>query len=384
MVRYLLWLSLLMYFPARAQVVFTDTSYIHLFEAASLQEKGVMIDAYTDNCFYCKKMDSTAFADTAFGKFCNDRFIASRINAEEGFGIDFAMKYRIGAFPQVLIFDASGHLLYRWIGYANARMLQSFIHYQDSAGNFLQPLPQPFNFELDYPDFYRNTFKKRPDRSYPDPGQVKQFLSGRDVTEEVTWGVMSALATDPSWMDSILHHRDELNHRYSSLEVNSALQKFVFAEVKEAIKDVDEGRLFRALRMADRSFGADASEHRLRYSLYYYQMTGNWEGYLHQGESLVSDPVLYDSEKLTEIAQTLYRNTHNTALLEPAQKWMIPIVQTHKTYETVSTLAWLNFKLGHTEIAAVEAAEALRIAKDQEIKDTTETEALVKQINLKN
>lgn len=366
-----------------AQVQFSDSTFQSLVHQAKIEGKNVMVNMYTDWCPLCLKMDSTTYADTTFGNFISDRFLCLSLNAEEGFGIDFAMKYRVSRFPEILFFDSAGHLKYRWEGYIEAPTLKWFIANSDSVWHSLAPLPFPLDFTLDYPAFYRNTYKKRGQRSFPSDAEVTRFMTSRDsITDEVTWGVLSKLVTEIVWGDSIYKYRDILRTRFGQMEVNDKLQKYVYDRVKDAIKDNSESELYTALRKADIYLGKNAPPIKMRYQLYYYQMQGKWITYAELGGEIVRDTSLYDSEWLTEIAQTIHRNTKEPQAVAPALNWMKTIVQSDSSYTTLGTEAWLYYKMDQIPPAENAANAALKAASESEDLDTSEVEALLKMINL--
>lgn len=366
-----------------AQVQFSDSSFQSLVHQAKAEGKDVMVNAYTTWCVYCHKMDSTVYADTTFGNFINDRFSSLSINAEEGFGIDFAMKYRVSRFPEILFFDSDGHLKYRWEGYMEAPNLQWFITNSDSVWPNLAPLPSPLDFVLDYPDFYRNTYKKRGERSFPTDAEITRFMASRDsITDEVTWGVLSKLVTDYAWADSVHKYSDILSSRFESVEVNDKLQKFIYDRVKDAIKDNSESELYAALRKADKYLGENAPMFKMRYQLYFYQMQNNWITYAELGSEIARDTSLYDYQWLTEIAHTIHRNTKEPQAVAPALNWMETIVKSDSTYTTLGAEAWLYYKLDKIKPAENAANAALKAASAKEKSDTSEVEALLKMINL--
>lgn len=369
--------------PAVAQVQFSDTTFQALIQQSKDENKGVMVNVYTNWCTLCHKMDSTVFADTSFGSFLNQRYLSLSLNAEEGFGIDFAMKYRIQRFPEILFFNSDGHLKFRLEGYLQAPALEHFIIDTDSLEQYLAPLPYPLDFVLDYPDFYRNSFKKRGERSFPSEVQITKFMASRDsITDEVTWGVLSKLVTDYTWADSVYKYRDILSKRYGQLEVNDKLQNFVYGQVKAAIKDNSESELYAGLRKADKYLGDRAPKFKMRYQLYFYQMQKKWITYAELGSEIARDSSLYDTAWLTEIAQTIHRNTKEPQAITPALNWMKTIVKTDSTYNTLGTEAWLYYKLENITPAENAADAALRAASAKKNIDTSEVEALLKMINL--
>ncbi len=79
--------------------------------------KLIFIDCYTDWCGPCKRMAATSFKDEKVGKAFNDKFINLKIEMEKNpDGRELAMKYRINAYPTLLIINGEGKLIKKVIG----------------------------------------------------------------------------------------------------------------------------------------------------------------------------------------------------------------------------------------------------------------------------
>jgi len=89
-------------------------------KASKKQGKPVFIDAYTDWCGWCKKLDKSTFADARVIETLNSKFIVIKMNMEEGEGPEVAQKYGINGYPTLLYFDAKGIEIHRIGGFVKA------------------------------------------------------------------------------------------------------------------------------------------------------------------------------------------------------------------------------------------------------------------------
>ncbi len=348
-----------------SQVAFVEKPFEELVKQAKDEQKLVMVDAYTDWCGWCKVMDRETFSDSVVGDYMNPKFVSTKINMEEGFGIKLAAKYRISSYPQYLFFDGDGHLIQKLVGFIESKefieKLEPVVNLEDA----LPPLPEPLNFTMDYPEFYLNSFKKRKDRSYPSYEEVQAFLKTRsDLTDEVSWGVISRFIKDGEFANSVIENKDALIKKYGESEVNNKLASFVFNDVKAAIKDNDEMALETALNKADEILGDESESYKFRYKLYFYQMTERWSDYTAMGELVANNSDQFDPATLNQIAWSLYENDENQENLLKATAWMKRITEAEPSYAYLDTYAALLYKTTRYEDARKAAEKAIAIAEE--------------------
>lgn len=89
--------------------------------------KLIFIDCYTSWCGPCKRMAATTFKDDEVGKFFNDNFVNLKVDIEkdpDGEGI--AQRYRVRAFPTLLVIDGDGKLIKQTVGFQTKDKLMAF------------------------------------------------------------------------------------------------------------------------------------------------------------------------------------------------------------------------------------------------------------------
>ncbi|MDG1332389.1 MAG: thioredoxin family protein [Crocinitomicaceae bacterium] len=93
---------------------------------ASKSGKLIFIDAYTDWCGPCKRMAATTFKDPEVGKFFNKNFISLKVEMEKDLDRrEIAKRYRVSAYPTLIIIDGDGNLVKSVIGFKNKAQLMA-------------------------------------------------------------------------------------------------------------------------------------------------------------------------------------------------------------------------------------------------------------------
>lgn len=106
--------------PGKAQIQFFEGTFNEALQKAGTEQKKIFVDFYTVWCGPCKMMSRDVFADPEVGKYFNERFVSYQINAEDNAYADIVKKYRIQAYPTLLILDASGNVMGQEVGAMDA------------------------------------------------------------------------------------------------------------------------------------------------------------------------------------------------------------------------------------------------------------------------
>ncbi|MBS1563999.1 MAG: thioredoxin family protein, partial [Bacteroidetes bacterium] len=114
------YLFLLLLAPAFAaaqnrSIAFEQGSFAETLAKAKAQNKMVFVDCYTQWCGPCKQMAAHVFTQDSVADFFNARFVSLQLDMEKE-GKDKAAVYRVEAYPSFLLLDASGQLVYKFVG----------------------------------------------------------------------------------------------------------------------------------------------------------------------------------------------------------------------------------------------------------------------------
>lgn len=373
----LLKLFLIIPFWANAQVHFEEEPFLELVTKAKADGKLVMVDAFTAWCGWCKVMDRETFADSAVGAYINERFISTKIDMEEGFGIDLAMKHRVSQYPTYLFFDGDGQLLARLSGFMKPTAFKEAVETAIYSESHLPKGNDPMNFNLPYPEWHRSSFLKNKERSYPNAEQLERWLAEReDLSDEVSWGVMQRFVNGGQYALWIAEMRDTLAVKYGWEEVKNKLTALIFNDVKAAIKDRDETQLQNALNAVDRYLPEDAEAYKLRYRLYYYQVTEDWSRYTAAVDAMYQDTALYNDEAVVHAAQTVRSRSMDETALTKALEWIKPMVAHEPEYPVLVLYAGLLQKTGSIDEARKFAEMAIEKGEAEGI-DTNEGQSIL-------
>lgn len=105
-------------------ISFKKTSFEDAKAEAKKTGKLIFIDAYTDWCGPCKRMAATSFKDPQVGDIYNKNFINLKVEMEKDKdGPELARKYRVVAYPTLLIIDGNGKLVKQAVGMRNKDQL---------------------------------------------------------------------------------------------------------------------------------------------------------------------------------------------------------------------------------------------------------------------
>ena len=82
-------------FAQKEGIKFTQQNWNQVIIQAAKEDKIIFIDAYTDWCQPCKKMDKQVFPQKLVGDFYNKYFINIKLNMEKGIGKELKEKYGV-------------------------------------------------------------------------------------------------------------------------------------------------------------------------------------------------------------------------------------------------------------------------------------------------
>lgn len=95
---------------------FQALSFPAASELAAKERKLVFIDFYTTWCEPCKRLDAETFSNAGVARVIGDSAIAIKLDAEKG-GKQIAQRYKVSAYPTLLIVKSDGAEVDRIIGF---------------------------------------------------------------------------------------------------------------------------------------------------------------------------------------------------------------------------------------------------------------------------
>lgn len=107
-------------------IQFIEDNWNKALEQAKKENKLIFLDAYASWCGPCKLLKKKTFPDKEAGDFFNKNFINVAVDMEKGEGPSLGAKYRVTAYPTLIITDADGNIVTYTQGYINAKQLIEF------------------------------------------------------------------------------------------------------------------------------------------------------------------------------------------------------------------------------------------------------------------
>lgn len=101
---------------AESAVPFRSITFETAAQAAAAENKLIFIDFFTTWCEPCKRLDSATWTDAAVGKLVGEKAVALKLDAEKE-GKELAKRYKIGAYPTLLLLKADGTEMDRIVGF---------------------------------------------------------------------------------------------------------------------------------------------------------------------------------------------------------------------------------------------------------------------------
>jgi tetratricopeptide (TPR) repeat protein len=119
---------------AEAGVRWSDESYDQILARAKQENKYVFIDFFTTWCGPCKRMDEKTFSDVKVGELLNT-MIAADWDAEKDPSMAIAKKYKVAAYPTLLVIGPDGKEVDRHLGYLDpAEFIETIDGYRNGVG----------------------------------------------------------------------------------------------------------------------------------------------------------------------------------------------------------------------------------------------------------
>lgn len=96
------------------------------FEKAKAEDKLLFIDAYTDWCTYCHKLDKEVYTNDEVISYFNDNFINLKFDAESEFGYQLARQFAIEGYPTLLFVTGEREIFQRIGGFVPSAALLAY------------------------------------------------------------------------------------------------------------------------------------------------------------------------------------------------------------------------------------------------------------------
>lgn len=102
------------------QIQFETGSFQDALEKAQREGKSLFMDCYTSWCGPCKLLAKNVFTVDSVADFFNAHFVNFSIDMEKGEGKELQKKYKVEAYPTLLLISSQGEEIFRSVGGCSA------------------------------------------------------------------------------------------------------------------------------------------------------------------------------------------------------------------------------------------------------------------------
>ena len=342
-------------------------------QQAQQQHKYILMDCYTDWCGWCKTMDRETFPDAAVASLMQSKFISVKYNMEKDFGIKLRAKYRVMGYPTYLIFDETGNLVYREVGY-------------QAAADFLQTLNASIDpskqmafkgvsdqLDLNYPDFYVRIMNLKKD-SLLYQEATAYLEKNPDLTNEVNWTVATLVVPkSEKWSNEIANNIDKYRALYGN-EPDDIVSDMIMSDAMKATKQKDENALNAALQKIDQYHLANAEETKNELRFGFYEQTGDCQKMMSCIDMYTKMNATADLNILNDWTWSIFEKCDDADVIHRATETMKAAITNNSKadYASMDTYANLLFKDHQNDAALAAAQKAIEMgtASGDDVKGT--------------
>lgn len=364
-------------------VTFIEGSWEEARQMASDQEKYILVDAFTDWCYWCKVQDKETFSREDVGQMVNEKFIPVKINFEEGIGVELAMKYRVQGYPTLLFFNSEGRLVGRTVGYnSNPEEWMKEVEGMLNTETHPPSRVDPDLLDPGFPDFFKASFTRDGERGKPaDAETVSSWLDEQeDPYSEAAFNVIKMRQTNEKWNTFFMENKNQYIKRYGEEEITDKITSIFMMRGYEIMNAGDEEALDNLIVEARETVGEDLAKNMKFLKLDLYMSTERYEEYMELASTnFESEEGALNHSFINSVCWNVYENSENEGLLAQAIEWMGRVVTDKPEYNYLDTYAALLLATNQVKEAEKWAKKAIAIGEAND-EDTEATQELMEKI----
>lgn len=346
---------------AQDGIKFLDAEFGEVLALAELEGKLVFVDAYTDWCAPCKKMDKEVFSKKEVADYYNANFLSVKINMEKGEGVALAEKYYIFAYPSLLFVNYDGTVAHRYAGFQDQKGILALGGIA-LGGNNLAALSQRYQAGERSAEFllkYLQVSFQGADGNHV--AILEDYLATQSdwntaEAKELIFNLVDH--PDSPLFDYLVKNKSTFDEVYGASTVSNKIQTLVYESLsKGTTKLADADQLF------SRAYPKDAKKLAAHYKMAHYQQREDGKGYAAAAIAYVKNFPDIGIAELNDISWGFYDIVEEKKDLKKAIKWAKKSIQKDNSYLNNDTLSMLYQKIGKNGKAIKVAKKAIAIAK---------------------
>ncbi len=316
---------------AQDTIDFFEGSIEELFHTAKSQNKAIFIEAYTNGCIPCKKMEKEVFTRPNVHVFYNGFFVNFKLDMYSKEGATFAKKYGVKAYPTYLYFHADGSFNHKIIG---AKSPKEFIQAGRKGAlnvNRLEDMKVEYktgNREKQFVAEYLKQLWLANDPAYPPV--VKMNSSNNLVINSKTDSEnVALLASNLSQKDyqSFQQNKDTYLKKWGAEKVRNIELAAAYNSIGIAIKTKSYPLFYQIRDLLQTHASYTHKDAAFKISLQFFEALKDWNAYAKTAYDYLPTANIENAAFLNNIAWTFYEQIENPQLLQQATKWAAQSIQ---------------------------------------------------------
>ncbi|MEI8137419.1 MAG: thioredoxin domain-containing protein [Bacteroidota bacterium] len=370
-------------FCQNKQIIFETGNFASVLTKAEMENKLIFVDAFTTWCGPCKKMSKEIFTMDTVANYYNKNFINYKFDMEKGEGIEFAKKYQVQCYPNLLVLNSKGELVHRGAGYMKGPDFISFAKDAASTDNNFYALKANYEKSGLTEKTIVNYISLMEGACLDASDLVSKYLKSvkdEDLSNEVNWTLLRDNVTDinsrevaylvKNYREFELKYNTQVEDKISKLGLMyfsnhlraKELDKVAFEKSKQEFIKLNwpfsERIVFETDLRLNKRFNKPA----------FFKMASKPEFLIYNTKN---------AGALNSMAWTFYEEVTDKKQLEAASNMAKQACEIEGTYANTDTYAAVLFKAGNYKEAEVQAEKAIEKAKknkmtSDEYKDTSD------------
>lgn len=336
---------------AQNSIEFFEGNLEELFATAKAENKPIFIDAYTNGCIPCKRMETNVFTLPNVSIFYNNFFINYKMDMYSKEGAAFAKKYGVSVYPTYLYLLEDGTLNHKIIG---AKDPQKFIEAgRKGAVNRAKLAAMKLQYKAgnrdkEFIEDYLRLLWLANDNNYPAVIKtMKNTMGSIDVNTYISTENVSLWASDLTQeaYQVLVENKNFYIKELGAVSVQEIEMAAAYNSVKIAIKNKDY-TLFNQIQHIFSTYNSPSNEEAFfKISLQFYETLADWDTYAKIACDYLADKQLNNAAYLNNIAWNFYEQINEPELLQKAIEWASQSIQIDNRAYNNDTYASLLSKL---------------------------------------
>ena len=375
-------------FGSDTTIVFRQSEFSKVFEAAKREQKPVMLFFHFDGCGACNIMIQDIFTKKSVYDFYNSKLVCYALNTLKGEGVELAKRYGVQSCPAFLFLNADGRVVHKIVGlYDTVSFIRQAAYAFDAAGS-LSDYRKRYDAGERGSDFLREYCCKLRDAAELDTVLIRMYVHTlpeedmkrpeniRFIYEFCFHNHEPVLPYGSKGFQFMLSNRKLFNQYFDSSQVNARIVMLASDSLYSAIEHLNEREFNRIIailkpfdghdclykEMDGRLTAAMDSKHIIMNAqLAFYDKTRDKIKYEKTLDQFIK-AIWNSSGELNTIAWNYFEKYDDPGHLNKALKWVKRSVELKSYYANNDTWANLLYKLNRYQEGYARANIAIELA----------------------